>query len=133
MNSRSKTPLFLMELVIMLLVFAISAGICLKVFVEGKRISQESYELDKACMQAQRAAEFWQSANGDIEETADLLQAKRYGSELVLYFDEDWNQTKESDQYFLSIITQDSTAKIMINDGNKEIFSLISEAVMFGE
>ncbi len=62
MNSRSKTPLFLMELVIMLLVFAISAGICLKVFVEGKRISQESYELDKACMQAQRAAEFWQRA-----------------------------------------------------------------------
>ncbi|WP_352399061.1 hypothetical protein [Anaerotignum sp.] len=132
MSYRSKTPLFLMEMVIMLLVFAISAGICLKIFVEGKRISQESYQLDKACMQAQMVAEYWQRTKGNIKDTAELLQAEGNGSELFLYFDENWNRAEAKEKFSLSVIIQDATAKIIVFDGDQEIFSILSEAVMFG-
>ena len=57
MRTHSKTPLFLMELIIMLLVFSVSAAICLRVFTGAKKIADESRRLDAAVMMAQTAAE----------------------------------------------------------------------------
>ena len=56
MKTRSKTPLFLMELIIMLLVFSVSAAVCLQVFSGARKISEESRKLDAAVMQAQTIA-----------------------------------------------------------------------------
>ena len=65
MRNRSKTPLFLMELVIMLLVFSVSAAVCLQVFSGARNISAESRRLDLATMEAQKAAEYWKASHGD--------------------------------------------------------------------
>lgn len=133
MNFSSKTPLFLMEVVIMLLVFAISASICLKVFVEGNRISQESYNLDQACRQTQKAAEYWQSTNGDIKETAHLLQASIDGNKLDLFYDGEWNPVWAENRFVLSMKVAGARAEITVKDQEKEIFSIITEAVIYGE
>ncbi len=133
MSTQSKTPLFLMEAVIMLLVFAISASVCLKVFVGAKTISQESYNIDKACMEAQRAAEYWQSTKGNISETADFLNAKVSGDTLEIFYDEDWMCTTEASVFTLTMKTSDATADIVISEHGKELFSIKSEAVIFGE
>lgn len=133
MSTQSKTPLFLMEVVIMLLVFSISASICLKVFAEGKRISEESYQLDKACMETQKAAEYWQSSKGDIAQTGRLLQAKVTGDTLELYFDSDWKPVQKNAVFTLTMETSGAKAEIVIHDQEKELFSLNTEAVIFGE
>lgn len=133
MNIRSKTPLFLMEVVIMLLVFAISSSICLKVFVEGKSISEDSYNLDKACWETQKAAEYWQYTKGNMAETAELLQASLKGNELQLFYDENWNLTKKAASFTLTMEMTGARADIKIQDQEKELFSLNTEAVIFGE
>jgi hypothetical protein len=133
MNTQSKTPLFLMEIVIMLLVFAISASVCLKVFVQGEKISDESYNLDRACLETQKAAEYWQNSKGDIKETAELLQVAITGNELEIFYDEDWNATEKDAAFTLTMKTSGASAEIAIKDQEKELFSLMTEAVIFGE
>ena len=73
MKTRSKTPLFLMELIIMLLVFSISAAVCLQVFSGAKKISEESRKLDAAVIQAQTIAECWKASHGDLKETTEMM------------------------------------------------------------
>ena len=133
MSTHSKTPLFLMEAIIMLLVFAISASVCLKVFVGAKTISQESYDLDHACMEAQRAAEYWQCTKGNISETANFLNAKVSGDALEIFYDMDWMCTRVASVFTLTMKTSDAKADIVILDHGKELFSIKSEAVIFGE
>lgn len=122
MRNRSKTPLFLMELIIMLLVFAISAAVCLQVFAGAKRISAESQQLDFACMEAQKAAEYWKASYGDLEKTAEHMGAVAEGNSFSVYYEEEW--------LHLEFSREGARADIVIYAGEEEIFSLECEVVM---
>ena len=54
---KSKAPLSLMEQLIMLLVFALAAALCLQVFVLSAQISRRCKATDHAVTAAQNAAE----------------------------------------------------------------------------
>ena len=54
---KSKATLFLMEQLIMLLVFALAAALCMGVFVRSDRISTEIKQRDEAVILASNAAE----------------------------------------------------------------------------
>lgn len=122
MRTHSKTPLFLMELIIMLLVFSVSAAICLQVFAGARRISDESRKLDLAVMQAQNVAECWKSTYGDLDETAELLGVNAEKDMLSVYHEKEMLRT--------DLKCEDTTASIVVLDGEKEIFSMVCEAVM---
>ena len=53
---RSKTPLALMEQVIMVLVFALAAALCLQVFLVSGQMSEKNRDTDNAVLLAQNAA-----------------------------------------------------------------------------
>ncbi|MBE6679601.1 MAG: hypothetical protein E7598_03670 [Ruminococcaceae bacterium] len=53
----SKAPLFLIEFLIMLLVFSVSCAICLKVFSKAELISLENELRDDAIIETQNIAE----------------------------------------------------------------------------
>ena len=122
MKTRSKTPLFLMELIIMLLVFSISAAVCLQVFSGAKKISEESRKLDAAVMQAQTIAECWKASHGDLEETAEMLNVIPVKSGFKVYDEENWLHTE--------VFCEDATMNIAVFSGEEEIYSLICKAVM---
>ena len=122
MRTHSKTPLFLMELIIMLLVFSISAAVCLQVFAGAKRISAESSRLDTAVIQAQNAAECWKATKGDIAETAEMFGSETDGNSFSVYDEENW--------IHMEFTCEGPKADIIIMNGEKEIFSLTSEVVM---
>ena len=122
MKTRSKTPLFLMELIIMLLVFSISAAVCLQVFSGAKKISEESRKLDAAVMQAQTAAECWKASYGDLEKTAEMLHVIPSDTGFKLYDEENWLHTE--------VFCEDATMNITVFSGEDEIYSLSCEAVM---
>ena len=122
MRTRSKTPLFLMELIIMLLVFAVSAVVCLRVFAGAKQISEDSARLDAAVIQAQTAAEYWKTNHGDLEETA-----KDMG---VLSDDNSFTVYDEENELHLDFSCEGAVADIIVLSGEKEIFSITCEAVM---
>ena len=67
---KNKTPLVLMELVIMLLVFAVAAGLCLRAFAGAERISRTGAEDDRAVAAAQNGAELTKFYAGDLETAA---------------------------------------------------------------
>jgi len=68
----SGSGLFLIELMIGIMIFAIAAAVCLKIFVTADQTAMESRELNRAVITAQNSAEIFKAAGGDLEETARL-------------------------------------------------------------
>ena len=64
---RSKASLFLMEQLVMVLVFALCAALCLRVFAAADRISVETARRDQAVTVAQNAAELLKSGKSLAE------------------------------------------------------------------
>ena len=60
---RSKTPLTLMEQVVMILVFALAAAVCIQVFVYAGQQSRYYETRDRAVLAAQNAAEALKAGN----------------------------------------------------------------------
>ena len=97
---KNKAPLALMEQLIMLLVFALAAALCLRVFVNASRLSQYCGMRSHGITVAQNAAEALKNAGGDLE-----VCALRYGgtwdqNTWFLAFDSDWQPTDSADATF---------------------------------
>ena len=73
---KSKTPLVLMEQLVMVLVFAMAAAICLQVFGLSDRLSKENEARAEAALLAQNTAEELKSSYGEALldwEEADVI------------------------------------------------------------
>lgn len=70
---KNKAPLSLMELLVLLPVFALAAALCLQVFVLSDRMSRRYEARDRAVTEVQNAAETVKAACGDLERCAALL------------------------------------------------------------
>ena len=101
MMRRSRAPLALMELTVMLLVFALAAALCIQAFVASSRQAGENGARDTALRLAQTAAETLKASGGSAAE-AQLRAAEQLGGEVsqgiwyVLY-DENWNVTDDGE------------------------------------
>ena len=63
---REKAPLMLMEQLLMVLVFALAAAVCVQAFALSDRLSKDSEALDHAVVVAENAAEAWKHAGGNL-------------------------------------------------------------------
>lgn len=70
---KNKTPLPLMEQLIMVLVFALTAALCLQGFSLADRISRRQEAREKAVVLAQNLAESLKAGSGDLEAVSRLL------------------------------------------------------------
>ncbi len=110
---RSKAPLTLMEQMVMLLVFALAAALCLQAFVKSDQISLKSQAKGNAALAAQNTAEYIRSSGGDLEhalgETADrqggkyLENGDKAGGSLIISYNEDWKPVLEGGSYLLRV------------------------------
>ena len=89
---RSKAPLLLMEQMVMLLVFALAAALCLQAFVKSDSISSESEQRDRAITLCQSVAEVIQH-DGGVEAALTRLHGEIYEQDGVYssFYDGDWN------------------------------------------
>ena len=87
---RDKTPLVLTELVIMLLVFALSAALCLKAFVWADRQSASAGAREQALRAAECAAETLKACRGDYAAAAADLGGSWDGEIWRVSYDEQW-------------------------------------------
>ena len=72
---RSKASLSLMELLVMILVFALAAALCMQLFVRAREISLETARLDEAVVLAQNVAELLKAGIGPAQIEKDLCDA----------------------------------------------------------
>ncbi len=112
---RSKTPLFLIELTIMLLVFAVATALCLNAFSKAELISLENEKRDIAVVKAQNVAE----------------KLKYYGSYEPLGAYHDGEKWVLEDGSLTIHIFECNTASplckkadIIVNESGEELFSL---------
>lgn len=110
---KNKAPLALMEQMVMLLVFAFAAVLCLQAFVKSDEISLRSQTRSDAALAAQNVAEIARHSGGSIEhalmETAKKLGvsyqkiAGNIGADLVIFYDKDWKTVMEEGDYILTV------------------------------
>ena len=79
---KSKVSLQLMEQLIMILVFALAAALCLQVFAKAGEISRQTERYDRAVTLAVNAAEVLKATAGDAE-AAEALSREGYRVEVT--------------------------------------------------
>ena len=106
---RSKAPLAMMEQLVMVLVFALAAALCLQVFVLSDKTSRRNEARDRAVLEAQNTAEELKSLRGDLARAAGLYGGTFDGQTWNRSYDADWVQEDGGDvAYRILAIPADS-------------------------
>ena len=121
---RNKSPLSLMEQMLMVLVFALAAALCLQGFVLANRISTRIEARNHAVTIAQNAAEIVKHLSGDLEQTARQLNGDWDGSVLQA----DYEPVTQIKELHLEITPADSSSPLL---GTAQIRVLQGEEILF--
>lgn len=130
--NRSKVSLVLMEQLMMLLVFALAAAVCLRIFVFADRASRQVQDRDRAAELVQNTAQVLRHTGGDFSRSAELLDAQhRDQNSLMIDYDGDWALATDTMRYTLgasrvSDIPYLGTAEVWCRDEveDRELFRL---------
>ena len=116
---RSKATLVLMEQLIMVLVFAIAAALCLRVFAGSGNLSKQYEMTDRAVLEAQAVAESLKHS-----------KTEPFDGQLTVSYDENWLPTSDAAAYYLHITCSrpnsylvQANISVCTADG-KELFAL---------
>ena len=108
---KSKAPLALMEQILMVLVFALAAGLCLQMFVLSNQVMGRCEAKDRAVMVAQNTAEVWKLNRGDGQKCAETLGGQWEADVWQIGYDDNWQEIDCSDAEYLvravSVVTND--------------------------
>ena len=142
---RSKTPLALMEQILMILVFALAAAVCLRMFVYADRLSRRNEAVSQAAVYAQNTAEMIKECGEPLSEQLKNEDGwvQKTGT-WIKCFDTDWQPIKqeispsedkttaigETGEYQITVYEAESEihgllrAKIVVSWGNEELFQI---------
>lgn len=101
-RSNSRLSLFLMELIVAIMFFSLSAAVCVRLFASAHIMAEDTQGEAGAIMWSQDMAESFEGANGDLKEIEKLYPnayvsynandpTKRSGY-IILFFDENWQR-----------------------------------------
>lgn len=103
---KNKTPLPLMEQLIMILVFALSAALCLQDFALADHLSRQQKSREKAVVIAQNIAETLKAFSGDYASAFEQTGGVWDGSDWNIYYDESGRPLPSvEDSVFLTQVT----------------------------
>ena len=106
--SRSKSGLFLMEMIIAICFFAVASGICVQLFVAAHSISQRSANIQMAVMNAQSAAAAFKATGQNTEALVTTLGASYHGGgQIVAWFNEEWEAVALEDGHHQMVVEKD--------------------------
>lgn len=110
---KSKAPLALIELAVMLLVFGLAAVLCLRAFVWADVRSGHIADRDRAMTQVQSAAEVLKACRGDFERAAEMFGGSWDGTSWMVCYDESWSQQGSAETYRLSAVPTEEELKYL--------------------
>lgn len=128
---KSKAPLSLMEQLIMLVVFALAAALCLQVFVLSSRVSRNSETQSSAVTAVQNTTEVVKGCHGDFEDISRQLGGTSVADCWQLGYDENWDPISPDRACYLVNITPVPTdlptlgsATVSAHSENGTLFSM---------
>lgn len=130
----SKTSLFLMELIIAIMFFAIAGAVCVRLFSGAYIITESDKNLNKAVRCAQNLAETFYGCNGRLPMMKNMFPSSMVAQEesdnegvLVMFFDENWtemdNETLTASYEAIIDIKKEKASEVYsdVNDYNVEL------------
>lgn len=137
LKSRSKSSLFLMELIIVLLFFSLCAATCMQIFANAKVKTDYSRDLTNAAFAAESVAEVYKSCDGDLSAVADKCDGVATSDTVMeIYYDADWVPSTKGVATFVMTVTEtetDTIEKAFIEidkvDG-ENIFDIVSTVIV---
>ena len=79
----------------MLLLFAVTAAVCLRAFALSDRLSRQAEQRDRAVLWAQTMAETWKAMDGDLAQ-AETLYGESSGDGWTVCLDGGWTWTEDA-------------------------------------
>lgn len=136
-KARSKSGLFLMELIIVIMFFSLSAAICMQIFANAKVKADYSRNVTNASFAAESVAEIYKESHGSLKAVAEKYKgAFETDSIFVVHFDKEWQVTDADKAKYTMTLTESgegNLSKILIEidgaDDDKEIFNIVAAAV----
>lgn len=119
-KSASRSTLFLMELMIVIFIFALCAAVCMRLFGAAYSMSSDSDALNHATAISKTAAGCYKAADGDLALWCRLMDASDPLAESAvqngraeLYYDVAWQRTDAPcrDGFYLCIVQEDIVPK----------------------
>mgnify|MGYP005779263153 CR=1 FL=1 len=125
-RDRTKTGLFMMEMILVILLFAVSAAVCMRIFGAADRAERRSSDISSAVMAAETAAEAYKARKGDLAQTAALTGGTASADTLVACYDESWRQCARGKERFVLRLEQRAAlaADIRVCEGDTELFAI---------
>ncbi len=130
---KNKGILTLIELTVMLAVFALAAALCLQAFAQTDRISRQAEATDRAVSLAQNAAELLQNAHGDIIALTAYYGGITTEDGWQLSLDQSWQPTAEAARYFLTVTVTGNQAQLRVTESSAPEMPLIEFSVGWQE
>lgn len=93
---KSRAPLVMMEQLVMVLVFALAAAVCVRIFALSDRLSLENETRDRAVTAVQNAAETLKACRGDYGAASRLLGGTWDGTAWSISYDSGWSPLAEA-------------------------------------
>ena len=100
---KSRATLSLTEMLIMVLIFAVAAAACLKVFAWADARSAEIETTDFAVLEVSNAAEILKYSKGDLAMAAELLEVDEDGGEMQVLYDANRERCEDHEEYRLVV------------------------------
>ena len=110
---KSKTPLALIEMSVMVLIFALAAAVCVRTFVRADGISNHCADRDRAVAAVENAAETVKYYRGDLEQAALILEGSADGKELSVEYGPDWTVIPGNGQFRLIVTEAEDSGELL--------------------
>jgi len=132
-NIKSRSSLFLMEIIIALLFFSIASAACLQLFVQSHLLSQQTMELNKAVIAAQGFMETARGTDGSFKEVLTLYPNAELLSETAFmqYYDTDFYECSKDNATYSAEVSitgtegfQNISVSLSVLKTREEIYEL---------
>lgn len=133
MRQTRKSSLFLLELIIAILFFALAAAVCVRLFGVSYTLTKQSEYRNTAVLQAQSIAEIYRNDDGNVDSIVAWTGATMTADGVyICYLDADGNfsgDNSESSYEVIMTVTADALAQLTVEilppyEDNDAIFTL---------
>jgi len=124
-----------MEQMIVILVFAFCAAVCVKIISEAHIITTRNYETKNSIITAESGAECFKAFSGDAAKIAATLEGIYTGTKenalIQVYYDEEWRVCQEEKAvYIMSISSYISSDFIALRIGDISVTKKTGEELL---
>ena len=120
---KNKAPLSLMEQLCMLLVFALSAALCVQIYVLSDRISRYCETRGQAVTLVQNTAEKVKFCKGDADRYPELLGGEGNDEKWQLGYDENWEKVPLEQACYRLVVASEDTGMASLGRSTVSAFS----------